>query len=75
MKEKDTINEINTSDPLTSQSSTESIDDNIDQDKVQVLLQEFKAEFTSVSSILSSSNLTLNQKIIIVGKFIESLLK
>ena len=62
MKEKDTINEINTSDPLTSQSSTESIDDNIDQDKVQVLLQEFKAEFTSVSSILSSSNLTLNQK-------------
>ena len=62
MKEKDTINEINASDPLTSQSSTESIDDNIDQDKVQVLLQEFKAEFTSVSSILSSSNLTLNQK-------------
>ena len=63
MKEKDTINDINTSDdPLNSKISTENIDENIDPNKVQVLLQEFKAEFTNVSSILSFSNVTLNEK-------------
>ena len=62
MLEKD-INEINTSsEPFGSKASSDSIDDNIDQDKVEVLLRDFKAEFTNVSSILSSSNVTLNQK-------------
>ena len=59
----DTINDINTSDdPLNSKISTENIDENIDPNKVQILLQEFKAEFTNVSSILSFSNVTLNEK-------------
>ena len=62
MLEKD-INEINTSsEPLASQTSSGSIDENIDQDKVEVLLQEFKAEYSSVSSLLSSSNSSLNEK-------------
>ena len=60
MLEKDT-NEINTSSsPLISQNSAENID--VDQEKVQVVLQELKAESTSVSSLLSLSSLTLNEK-------------
>ena len=63
MQEKDIINDINTSSsPLITRSSSESIDENIDQDKVQVLLQDFKAEYSSVSSLLSASKLTLNEK-------------
>ena len=43
MKEMDSINDINTSDdPLNSKISTENIDENIDPNKVQILLQEFK---------------------------------
>ena len=63
MQEKDIINDINTSSsPLITRSSSESLDENIDQDKVQVLLQDFKAEYTSVSQALASSNVTLNQR-------------
>ena len=62
MQEKDTGNEINTSSTLLDKSSSESIDENIDQDKVKVELQELKVEYSSVASILSSSSLTLNQK-------------
>ena len=60
MLEKDT-NEINTSSsPLISQDSTDNIE--VDQDKVKIELEEFKAESTSVSSLLSSSSLTLNER-------------
>ena len=59
---KETTDEINTSSPLTTQSSTDNIDDNIDQDKVQVLIQDFKAEYTNASAVLSSSNASLNEK-------------
>ena len=63
MEEKDTINEINTSsNPFTTQSSTDSVDENIDQDQVKVLLQEFKAEFTNVESLLSASKTNLEEK-------------
>ena len=61
MKETNTTDEINTSSGLSTQTSSD-IDDNIDQDKVQVLLQELKAEYTNVSSVLSSSSLTLNAR-------------
>ena len=61
MKEADTTDEINTSSGLTTQTSSD-IDDNIDQEKVQVLLQELKAEYTSASSVLSSASLTLNAR-------------
>ena len=61
MKEADTTDEINTSSGLTTQTSSD-IDDNIDQEKVQVLLQELKAEYTSTSSVLSSASLTLNAR-------------
>ena len=61
MKEADTTDEINTSSGLTTQTSSD-IDDNIDQEKVQVLLQDLKAEYTSTSSVLSSASLTLNAR-------------
>ena len=61
MKETNTTDEINTSSGLSTQTSSD-IDDNIDQDKVQILLQELKAEYTNVSSVLSSASLTLNAR-------------
>ena len=62
MQETDT-NDIDTStEPFRDRSSSENLDENIDQDKVQVLLQDFKAEYTSVSQALASSNVTLNQR-------------
>ena len=61
MQEKDTINEIDTSsNPLSERTSSENLD--IDDDKIEVLLQDLKAEYTSASQILASSNVTLNQK-------------
>ena len=58
MLEKD-INKIDTSsEPFASKSSSGNIDDDIEQDKVEVLLRDFKAH----STILSSSNVTLNEK-------------
>ena len=63
MQEKDTMNDIHTSSsPLDTRSSSESIDENIDHDKVQVLIQDFKAEYSSISSPLSASKITLNEK-------------
>ena len=61
MLEKD-INDIDTSNPLHERTSSEGFDDNIDQDKIQVLLQDLKVEFTSVSQLLTSSSVTLHQK-------------
>ena len=60
MLEKDTINEIDTSNPLNERTSSENFDE--DQDKIQVLIQDLKAEFTSVSQLLTSTSLTLHQK-------------
>ena len=63
MEEKDTLNEINTSsNPLNTRASTDSIDETIDQEEVKVIIEEFKAEYTNVASVLSSSNPNLNQK-------------
>ena len=45
---------INTSSTLNSFDSKDSSEEQIDQDKVQVELQEFKAEFTKVINILTS---------------------
>ena len=67
MLEKDT-NEEQNNDINTSSSgfilfnSSESFDEQIDQDQVEVLLQDLKAETISASSILSSSNITLSEK-------------
>ena len=67
MLEKDTNegqnNDINTSSSgFIRFNSSESFDEQIDQDQVEVLLQDLKAETISASSILSSSNFTLNEK-------------
>ena len=59
MKENEDIDEINTlSSPLTSQSSEDSIDE-LD-DKIQVSLKEFRAEYTNASLILLPLNIILN---------------
>ena len=61
MLEKDTINEIDTSsEPYMSKMSSSEIE--VDQDKVEVLLQELKVESTSVSKVLSSVSLNLIEK-------------
>ena len=61
MLEKDTINEIDTSsEPYMSKMSSSEIE--VDQDKVEVLLQELKVENTSVSKVLSSVSLNLIEK-------------
>ena len=44
---------INTNSELNTYESKDSIDDQIDQDKVQVSLEELKADYTSVTSILT----------------------
>jgi hypothetical protein len=59
MLEKDSIDEINTS--LEPKIPETSPDDEIDQDKVEILFQELKVENTSVSTVLSS-NLDLREK-------------
>ena len=62
MKEKDIDDEINTSSqPLSFRNSSDSLVENIDQDKVKVFLKDFKVEFTNVSSIVPSQ-LALDQK-------------
>ena len=45
---------INTVNPFSSFESKDSIEEQVDQDKVLVDLQEFKAEYTNVTSILTS---------------------
>ena len=63
MLENEHINDINTSSSfLDTQSSSEIGEKDIDQDKVQVLLQDLKAEYSSSSSFLPSTNLILNEK-------------
>ena len=53
---------ISTTDPFSTLESKESIDEQIDQDKVQVELQEFKAEYTSVMNVLTSNLDKLREK-------------
>ena len=53
---------ISTTDPFSTIESKESIDEQIDQDKVQVELQEFKAEYTSVMNVLTSDLDKLREK-------------
>ena len=53
---------ISTTDPFSSFESKDSIDEQIDQDKVQVELLEFKAEYTNVMNILTSDLDKLREK-------------
>ena len=53
---------ISTSDPFSSLESKDSIEEQIDQDKVQVELQEFKAEYTSVMNVLTTDLDKLREK-------------
>ena len=53
---------INTSSTLNSYDSKDSSEEQIDQEKVQVVLQEFKAEFTKVIDVLTSDLEKLRDK-------------
>ena len=53
---------INTDSPINTFDSKDSSEEQIDQDKVQVVLQDFNAEFTSVAGILTEGVAGLRDK-------------